>query len=69
MVGIKPQLPELPVNIKVCLNKFVITKKGDWTSEDVADIVAKYRRREIILENCLEQVARFYDDLRVGLSK
>ncbi len=35
----------------------------------VADVIAKYRRREIDLEDCLGQVEAFYTDLQRGLAR
>ena len=59
----------MPVEIKQCIEKHVTLPKGDWTVQMVADVVAKYRRREIQLEDCLGQVEAFYTGLQRGLAK
>lgn len=54
------KLVDIPVDIKQCLQGHVKTPKGDWTVEMVAEVVAKYRRREGLLEDCLYDVQEFY---------
>lgn len=68
-VAVAPKLPPLPINVQACLAKHVKLPKGDWTVQMVADIVAKYRRREIDLEDCLSAVEAFYTDYQRGLAK
>jgi hypothetical protein len=68
-VAVPPKLPPLPVNVKVCLSHHIKVPNGDWSVEMVADVVAKYRRREIELEDCLSQVEAFYTDYQRGLAR
>lgn len=68
-VLVPPTLPPIPEDIKQCIAKHVNLPRGDWTVKMVADIVAKYRRREIELEDCLQRVELFYTDLQRGLAK
>jgi hypothetical protein len=63
------KLPNLPINVKQCIARHVKVPQGDWTVSIIADVVAKYRRREIELEDCLSQVEAFYVDLQQGLAK
>lgn len=67
--GVAPRLPDLPPEVQECIKSQVKTPRGDWTVQMVADIVAKYRRREIKLEGCLQRVELFYVDLQRGLAK
>ena len=68
-MGVAPQLPDIPVDVKACIAKHVKLPRGAWTVQMVADIVAKYRRREIELEECLGGVEAFYVGLQRGLAK
>lgn len=68
-VGVTPNLPELPKSVEQCIKRHVKLPRGDWTVQMVADVVAKYRRREIELEGCLANVEMFYTGLQRELAK
>lgn len=69
MVAVAPALPNLPINVKACIARHVKVPMGDWSVQIVADVVAKYRRREIELEDCLGAVEAFYTDYQRGLAR
>lgn len=62
-----PNLPQIPAELKECVGRHTKVPSGDWTTEDVVDIVAKYQRREIELEECYGGLYAFYLDIQRGL--
>lgn len=68
-VAVPIKLVDIPVNVQACLNKHVKTPKGDWTVEQVSQIVASYQRREDQLEDCVSDIVAFYKSYQRKLAK
>lgn len=54
------KLADIPVNVKACIAHRVKLPKGDWTAEQMAQIVANYQKREGELEDCVVDVVTWY---------
>lgn len=54
------KLADIPVNVKACLSRRVTLPKGDWTAEQVSQIITDYQRREAQLEDCIQDVVIWY---------
>lgn len=59
-VAVPVKLADIPINVKECLAGHVKLPQGDWTAEQVSQVVALYQAREGKLEDCIYDVVAWY---------
>ena len=63
-----PDLPDIPKELKACIEKHVTNlPKGKWSKTVVLNIIGRYQRREVQLEECGYGLIEFYKTIQVGL--